>query len=379
MNSALTKRLLIESFLKRCNKTSYRKVHISDVTKDLGISKRTFFYHFRDKEQFLEAVVDYLLSDPAFENASLKTCEVFWHICDRLDAHYTFSSEYAASPLSDKLHSLIYEILEPHVRRELSSPNTLDNDTNQLDVEVYFNTHMLMSNLLSRCVHHAVIADKTEYAKDLQVVKDLFYHFNQQKLSPFIIMFYDDGLMGDDAVDRALMEALIQLAKERPFEQIRVQDITGFAKVSRSTFYRRGYTKFSIRSQLWVHDITQLLRACMNGPWEFDSDTFHEKLQDYYSANKNLYESGFIYDELDSLYYTLQGQFRKNIHTLSKTFWEKPTKQYFALEGVTCAMADLVFQSLTDRETLAFSTGPDQLIYGNTPQAVRLWDSFIDI
>lgn len=379
MNSKLTKRLLIESFLKLCKKTSYRKVHITDVTKDLGISRRTFFYHFRDKEQFMEAVVDHLLSNPAFQDHSLKTCEVFWLICDKLNAHYTFSSEYAASQFSDKIHSAIYNILEPFVRQELIAPELEHQDKDQLDVEAYFNTHMLMSNLLSRCVHHASIADKVEYAKDMQVVKDLFYHFNQQKLSPFVIMFYDNGLMGDDTINRALMEALKALAKDRPFEQIRVQDITELAHVSRSTFYRRGYTKFSIRSQVWVHDITLLLRACMTDSWNSDSDTFHEKLQDYYSANKNLYESGFIYDELDSLYYTLQGQFRKNIHILSKSFWEKPTKQYFALEGVTCAMADLVFQSITDPETLSFPVGTEQLVYSNTPQVSMLWDSFIEI
>lgn len=379
MNSKLTKRLLIESFLKLCQKTSYRKVHISDVTKDLGISRRTFFYHFRDKEQFMEAVVDYLLDDPQFQDTTLKTCEVFWLICEKLDAHYTFSSEYAASQFSDKLYSMIYGILEPFVRQELSRPVSFPDDENQLNIEVYFNTHMLMSNLLSRCVHHADIANKVEYAKDMQVVEDLFYHFNQQKRSPFVIMFYDDGLMGDDAVNRALMEALKELTKDKTFEQIRVQDITELAHVSRSTFYRRGYTKFSIRSQVWVHDITLLLRACMTDPWNFDSDTFHEKLQDYYSANKNLYESGFIYNELDSLYYTLQGQFRKSIHILSKIFWEKPTKQYFALEGVTCAMADLVFQSITDPETLSFPVGTGQLICSNTPQVSMLWNSFIEI
>ena len=46
--SDLTKQALIASFKKLLETEPFDKITISDITNDCGLSRQTFYYHFRD-------------------------------------------------------------------------------------------------------------------------------------------------------------------------------------------------------------------------------------------------------------------------------------------------------------------------------------------
>lgn len=64
--SQLTKRALIESFVKLLNQMSLDKIKVKDITNDCGVNRNTFYYHFKDI---------YALLDELFRQEAKKVVE----------------------------------------------------------------------------------------------------------------------------------------------------------------------------------------------------------------------------------------------------------------------------------------------------------------
>ena len=48
MTSQLTKRALEESFKRQLSTKPFAKITVADIAQDCGISRMTFYYHFKD-------------------------------------------------------------------------------------------------------------------------------------------------------------------------------------------------------------------------------------------------------------------------------------------------------------------------------------------
>ena len=54
MTSQLTKRALEESFKRQLSTKPFSKITIADIAQDCGISRMTFYYHFKDLYDLME-------------------------------------------------------------------------------------------------------------------------------------------------------------------------------------------------------------------------------------------------------------------------------------------------------------------------------------
>lgn len=51
-----TKRALADALIKLCQTKSFNKISITDITREVGIKRQTFYYHFEDKYMLLTYV-----------------------------------------------------------------------------------------------------------------------------------------------------------------------------------------------------------------------------------------------------------------------------------------------------------------------------------
>ncbi|MDD5937294.1 MAG: TetR/AcrR family transcriptional regulator C-terminal domain-containing protein [Clostridiales bacterium] len=54
--SQLTKKALLDSFVKLLNQTSLDKITVKDIAQDCGVNRNTFYYHFKDIYSMLDEI-----------------------------------------------------------------------------------------------------------------------------------------------------------------------------------------------------------------------------------------------------------------------------------------------------------------------------------
>ena len=54
---ALTRKAIIDSFLKLLDEQPLNKITIKDIVEDCGVNRNTFYYHFPDLPALIEAIV----------------------------------------------------------------------------------------------------------------------------------------------------------------------------------------------------------------------------------------------------------------------------------------------------------------------------------
>lgn len=55
--SSFTRKAIIEAFVKLLNERPLNKITIKDIVEECGINRNTFYYHFRDVPDLIEAIV----------------------------------------------------------------------------------------------------------------------------------------------------------------------------------------------------------------------------------------------------------------------------------------------------------------------------------
>lgn len=71
--SQLTKRALIESFVKLLNETALDKITVKDIVKECGVNRNTFYYHFKDIYAMLDEIFQYEAQHVIEENIKYGT------------------------------------------------------------------------------------------------------------------------------------------------------------------------------------------------------------------------------------------------------------------------------------------------------------------
>lgn len=90
--------------------------------------------------------------------------------------------------------------------------------------------------------------------------------------------------------DKAIMQALISLMREKPFEKITVQDILAETPVTRATFYAHYHDKYEIVERMLSHffAMKEAAQAKASPGQDFDDRT---SLQKMYQDNRELIEA----------------------------------------------------------------------------------------
>lgn len=92
--SQVTKRAIADALIELCDTKMYNKISVQDITKEVGLNRQTFYYHFTDKEDLLRWIYlnDALiyLNDPivSIDNWEEQTLKMLKVIKDRGDFYY---------------------------------------------------------------------------------------------------------------------------------------------------------------------------------------------------------------------------------------------------------------------------------------------------
>ena len=73
--SSFTRKAIIEAFVKLLNERPLNKITIKDIVEECGINRNTFYYHFRDVPDLIEAIVHEETELVISQNTSVESFE----------------------------------------------------------------------------------------------------------------------------------------------------------------------------------------------------------------------------------------------------------------------------------------------------------------
>ena len=106
-----TKRALVDAFGKVLMKKLFKKITISDITDECGISRMTFYYHFKDIHALVEWTLEVSLKDAIKGNFTYETWKqgflnVFYFALERKEVILKIYPEFEKRYLEDYLHKI---------------------------------------------------------------------------------------------------------------------------------------------------------------------------------------------------------------------------------------------------------------------------------
>lgn len=110
-----TKRALVEAFSKVLVKKPFSKITISDITDECGISRMTFYYHFKDIHELVEwtfevQINSVLKGDFTYATWKQGFLNVFNFALDHKEAILKVYPEFEKRYLEDYLHKLAVKL-----------------------------------------------------------------------------------------------------------------------------------------------------------------------------------------------------------------------------------------------------------------------------
>ncbi|MDO4312405.1 MAG: TetR/AcrR family transcriptional regulator [Eubacteriales bacterium] len=375
----------MEAMLSLAKTTPIKEIRIDDITDHVGFCRRVFFYHFQSRREFLSDTLEYVFSDHRLYDGRLSVRENFYLLCECAYEHHHFLNQCILNKeLSEELYEIIEKSLQQAVRNEVEA----DKGQRKADDAVknwtcIFNASFLASHILLRLQRGSDIKCKEEYARDIRLMKDFFVYIEGMKISPLKVAFIISPFDGVSDVELKLMDAMKILAKEAPFEQILVSDVVRIAGISRTTFYKRNYSKHELRNRIWTYDILTILNQMVDEKGNIDYKLFRKSISEYYADNINLYGGGIIYNEYDSLYYALKYQYDKNIRSIVESLNLNYSYSGYAVNCIEYALIDCILSPITKQDigkSCLENLGEKQICNLSDVfkyEMTEIWDEFI--
>ena len=128
--SQVTKKVIAQALIKLCSAKLFSKISVQDITKEAGLNRQTFYYHFTDKYDLLrwiyhqEAFIYLDTKDVNIDNWEEQSLKMLKAIQDNRDFFYNTVSSYSEimmldfSEITKKLFVSLFE--EMDVEGELS-------------------------------------------------------------------------------------------------------------------------------------------------------------------------------------------------------------------------------------------------------------------
>lgn len=148
MSSSKTQRAIMESFVRLLNQRPLDKITVKDIVQDCGISRNTFYYHFQDIYDLLQAtfsaVLDNVLSeDLTTWQESLMACTRF--ALENRRALYHVYRSANRDQLDRYLNRIAGQSMEKLIRYQAQGINIADEDIRYLTL---FYKHAIVGILL---------------------------------------------------------------------------------------------------------------------------------------------------------------------------------------------------------------------------------------
>lgn len=148
MSSPKTQQAIMDSFVKLLNQRPLDKITVKDIVQDCGISRNTFYYHYQDIYDLLQATFSAVLENVLTENVttwreSLVACTRFALENRRAIYHIYRSSN--REQLDRYLYKVTGQSMEKLIRYQTRGMQVSDEDIRYLTL---FYKHAIVGTLL---------------------------------------------------------------------------------------------------------------------------------------------------------------------------------------------------------------------------------------
>lgn len=132
------KQYIIENVGKLYLKFGIRSVTMDDVAQEFGVSKKTLYQYFADKEELVSEVIDYYLQNPLFDLSKHKTGNAIDHMfairrhVANIFKYFNNNIEYDLKKLYPGLYERVY-----NVKRQRILDNTIKNISEGMEQGFY--------------------------------------------------------------------------------------------------------------------------------------------------------------------------------------------------------------------------------------------------
>lgn len=139
--SQLTKKAIVNSFIKLLNKKPLDKITVKDIVEECGINRNTFYYHFSDIKELTIYTFNTQISEAADEDASEKSWgESFIGMAkfalENKKAVYHIYNSVNREELQRYFNAIAYKAVSGFVRRRAEGTGAFEEDI-ELITEFY--------------------------------------------------------------------------------------------------------------------------------------------------------------------------------------------------------------------------------------------------
>ena len=129
----LQKKALVEAFGKVLVRKPFKKITISDITDECGISRMTFYYHFKDIHALLEWALETQFTEAIRGNFTYKTWKqgflnVFYFALANKEYILKIYPEFEKKYLEDYMHGIAQKIIKSVIEAEAEGKNIKESD-----------------------------------------------------------------------------------------------------------------------------------------------------------------------------------------------------------------------------------------------------------
>jgi probable dihydroxyacetone kinase regulator len=147
----LTKQLIVQTLKKLMISMPLDKISVQDIVKSCELNRKTFYYHFKDKQDLVCWIFDTefaALTDLNQDNSVFD--ELVEHLYNNRDFYVAALSSDVQNNLNDHFFKIIY-------------------DANMIKIEQVLGTHELAQdeiNLIANFFSNAIVGSITQWARD---------------------------------------------------------------------------------------------------------------------------------------------------------------------------------------------------------------------
>ena len=129
----LTKKAIVQSFIKLLNNKPWDKITVKDIVEDCGINRNTFYYHFADIRQLTRYTMDEQINGVMRADNDIDS----WVDCfidgtrfalENKKAVYHIYNSVSREDLEDYLNKVAYSVMDSFIEDEAKGRNISETD-----------------------------------------------------------------------------------------------------------------------------------------------------------------------------------------------------------------------------------------------------------
>lgn len=177
-NNRITKEIFAKSLKKLMREESFAKISVKDITEECGLSRNSFYYHFKDKYELINWIFyeDMISNVNSFDDP-LKLADSFISVCKCIyqnrDFYLTCFQYVGQNSLFETIHTMYYELWKVNLTVHYMDAKVQLSDT-EIDLMAKLNAYALVG-IISEWVKNGISNNYMSYLEQVKKLLNMEY------------------------------------------------------------------------------------------------------------------------------------------------------------------------------------------------------------